>query len=47
MSDVVMVLLRKVRSRWTVTDYVIGPTDVYWYSWMSKHGVPEALFLAK
>jgi hypothetical protein len=44
MSDVVMVLLRKAGSGWQVVDFVIGPTDVAWYSWIGQHGVPEGLF---
>lgn len=44
MSDVVMVLLERQNDRWTVKDHVIGPTDVFWYGWLEKYGVPEALF---
>ena len=44
MSDVIMVLLERRGSRWVVKDYVIGPTDVFWYVWVSKYALPEALF---
>ncbi len=44
MSDVVMVLLRKNGPHWQIIDYVIGPTDVFWYEWIDQFGLPEALF---
>lgn len=44
MSDVVMVLLNRVGSTWQVVDYIIGPTDVAWYEWIDRYGLPEALF---
>ena len=44
MSDVVMVLMRRRASDWQVVDYVIGPTDVHWYNWITSYGLPEGLF---
>jgi hypothetical protein len=44
-SDTVMVLLQNGDGGWAVADYVVGPTDVYWYSWIDMFGLPEALFL--
>lgn len=44
MSDVIMVLLRRDGGGFIVVDYVIGPTDVYWYGWLGTYGLPEALF---
>ncbi|PQO22993.1 hypothetical protein C2I36_10200 [Rhodobacteraceae bacterium WD3A24] len=46
MSDVVMVLLREAGDVWQVQDYVIGPTDVYWFGWMERHALPQTLFMA-
>jgi hypothetical protein len=40
-----MVLLQNDGNGWAVADYVVGPTDVYWYSWIDMFGLPEALFL--
>ena len=44
MSDVVMGLVKKSGSGWMLEDYVLGPTDVYWVSWVSKRKLPEKLF---
>ena len=44
MSDTVMVLFVRQNGSWQVVDYVIGPTDVYWYSWIEQFGLPEVLF---
>lgn len=44
MSDVAMVLMRRVEGQWTVVDHVFGPTDVYWYSWVEQLDLPEQLF---
>jgi hypothetical protein len=44
MTDVVMVLLRSRNGQMQVVDYVIGPTDVYWYTWVEAHGLPETFF---
>jgi len=43
-SGLVMALLRRDAKGWTVVDFVIGPTDVYWYNWVEKYKLPEALF---
>lgn len=44
MSDVVMGLVMRMDGRWSLVDHVIGPTDVYWYGWLDRYGLPEALF---
>ena len=44
MSDIVMVLLRRIDGNWHVLDYVVGPTDVHWVSWMKEHGLPDTVF---
>ena len=44
MSDVIMVLLRRSGSGFQVVDHIIGPTDVAWYEWLDRYGLPEALF---
>jgi hypothetical protein len=45
MSDVVMGLAIRRGQRWSLVDYVIGPTDVHWYGWLDRYALPEALFL--
>ncbi len=45
MSDIAMVLMRREGQRWRVIDWVMGPTDVYWYGWVTDYGLPERLFL--
>lgn len=38
-------LLKFNGKKWLVKDFVIGPTDVYWLSWMeAPHKAPKALF---
>jgi hypothetical protein len=44
MTDIVMVLLEKRGDRMHVVDYVIGPTDVYWYGWIDQYGLAETFF---
>ncbi|MCB1439602.1 MAG: sel1 repeat family protein [Nitratireductor sp.] len=44
MSDVVMVLLENRNGIYRVVDYVIGPTDVYWYNWVDTYRLPERFF---
>ena len=36
-------LLRRVAGKWTVVDFMIGPTDVGWLDWQTTHGVPAGL----
>ncbi len=43
-SGLVMALLRRDAKGWTVVAFVVGPTDVYWYDWVEKYKLPEALF---
>ncbi|WP_417809523.1 hypothetical protein [Thioclava sp.] len=44
MSNLVMVLMRRQGNGFQVVDYVIGPTDVHWYNWIDRYGLPERLF---
>ncbi|MDP4034276.1 MAG: hypothetical protein Q8P60_15785 [Pseudorhodobacter sp.] len=44
MSDVAMILMRRINGRWSVVDHVFGPTDVYWYGWVDEFGLPVDLF---
>lgn len=44
MSDEVMVFMALEAGGWRVVDHVIGPTDVYWVSWMQDYGLPDTLF---
>ncbi|MDZ4093670.1 MAG: hypothetical protein U1D35_02025, partial [Paracoccaceae bacterium] len=44
MSDVAMVLMRRIGGRWDVVDHIFGPTDVYWFTWVDQFNLPEALF---
>jgi hypothetical protein len=39
-------LLKRENGQWRVVEHVIGPTDVAWYEWPSRHDVsPELLGL--
>lgn len=44
MSDVAMVLMRRIDGRWEIVDHIFGPTDVYWFTWVDQFNLPEALF---
>lgn len=44
MSDLVMVLMRHEGADWHIVDYVVGPTDVYWITWMQDFLLPADLF---
>ena len=44
MSDRVMALLRGDGDRWQLVEYVLGPADVAWEGWPTRHNVPRALF---
>ena len=46
MTDIVMGLLRYDDSKWTLVEYVLGPTDVFWESWLQKYRLPRQLFVA-
>ena len=37
-------LLHRVGGRWTVTVFVIGPTDVAYVGWPDEYGAPMSLF---
>jgi len=37
-------LLHKQNNAWTVTDFVVGPTDVAYADWAQRYGAPAAIF---
>ena len=37
-------LMHRVGGRWTVTVFVIGPTDVAYLGWPDEYGAPPSLF---
>ena len=37
-------LMHRVGGRWTVTVFVIGPTDVAYIGWPDAYGAPASLF---
>jgi hypothetical protein len=44
-SRLVVVLLRRSQDGgWRTVDHLVGPTDVAWSDWATKHGAPAALF---
>ena len=40
----VQALLRNQSGRWTVKDFAVGPTDVYYAGWPDTFGAPYRLF---
>ncbi len=44
MSDTAMILMHNQSGQWSVTDYIFGPTDVYWLNWANAYDLDEALF---
>ena len=44
MSDLVMVLMHYDGAGWRVVDDIVGPTDVYWITWMQDLSLPAELF---
>ena len=47
MSDIVMGLLKYDGARWSLVEYVIGPTDVFWETWLQDYRLPRQLFLSQ
>lgn len=47
MSDIVMGLLKYDGGKWSLVEYVIGPTDVFWENWQQKYRLPRQLFLSQ
>ena len=37
-------LLRRRGDAWVVVDQAIGPSDVAWEDWATRHGAPRAIF---
>ena len=37
-------LLRKSNDRWSVVEFVVGPTDVTWDWWRQQYNLPQTLF---
>lgn len=36
-------LMQRRQQRWTVVDFVVGPTDVAWAGWPEEYGAPAAM----
>ena len=43
-DDGIVALLRKVKGKWTVVQYVIGATDVPYVDWDKKYRAPKGIF---
>lgn len=48
LEDSVHALLKRTAGKpgIEVAELAVGPTDVYWSEWVSRHGAPQALFFA-
>ena len=44
-DDGIVALLRKVKGKWTVVQYVIGATDVPYVDWDKKYRAPKGVFI--
>ncbi|QCO68288.1 hypothetical protein E5843_11880 [Luteimonas yindakuii] len=44
MSDLHVALLRHKGDAWVLVDHAIGPADVAWLTWPTKHAAPRQLF---
>ena len=44
-DDGIVALLRKVNSKWTVVQYVVGATDVPYVDWDKKYRAPKGIFI--
>jgi hypothetical protein len=42
-GDTLYALLRRVGGKWTVVDFMIGPTDVGWMDWQDSYHTPAGL----
>lgn len=42
-GDGTVALLKKIKSRWKVLTYVIGPTDVPWVCWWKEFNAPKEI----
>lgn len=42
-GPVLYALMQRRDQRWTVVDFVIGPTDVHWAGWPEEFGAPREL----
>lgn len=42
-GPVLYALMQRREQRWTVVDFVIGPTDVTWAGWPEEYGAPAAM----
>lgn len=43
-GDTLFALLKSANGNWSVTEFVIGPTDVAYLAWPAQHGAPARLF---
>ncbi len=46
MSDIIMILLQNTGAGWRIVEDIVGPTDVYWITWMQDYALPAELFHA-
>lgn len=44
-DDGIVALLRKVKGKWTVVQYVIGATDVPYVDWDKEYRAPRGIFV--
>jgi hypothetical protein len=44
LDDYSQALLQLKKGKWVMRDIVIGPTDVAWSDWPTKHKLPRSLF---
>ena len=44
-DDGIVALLRKVKGKWTVVQYVIGATDVPYVDWDKEYRAPKGIFV--
>jgi len=38
-------LMRRENGRWSVVEFVVGPTDAAWAEWAQRHGAPASLMV--
>jgi len=43
-SKTYVALLRRRGGAWSVVDKAVGPTDVAWEDWATRHGAPPTIF---
>lgn len=43
-TEISFFLLKRVDGKWTVAEYVVGPSDVTWDGWRQQYNLPASLF---